>query len=132
MVVHIGIVVALHDSLQHRSIALATLISKTTKVLILYLLLKPKLGDLRMGENILFGLRLLLAAAGMAIVVQAAHTGLLHVLPPVAGGTRWMASGLIAVRIGIASMTGLLVFAGAVMALRVPEVQTMWRFVRRR
>jgi putative peptidoglycan lipid II flippase len=130
--VHVGIVVALHNSMQHSSIALATLVSKTAKVLVLYLLLKPKLGDLRIGENIVFGLRLLLAAAGMAIVVQSVHAGLLHVLPPVAGGTRWIASGLIAARIGIASMAGLLVFAGAVIAMRMPEVQAMRSFVRRR
>jgi putative peptidoglycan lipid II flippase len=130
--VHVGIVVALHNSMQHSSIALATLVSKTAKVLVLYLLLKPKLGDLRIGENIVFGLRLLLAAAGMAIVVQSVHAGLLHVLPPVAGGTRGIASGLIAARIGIASMAGLLVFSGAVIAMRMPEVQAMRSFVRRR
>jgi putative peptidoglycan lipid II flippase len=132
VVVHVGVVVALQNSMQHRSIALATLISKTTKVLVLYLLLKPKLGDLRLIENLVFGLRLLLAAAGMAIVIHSVHAGLLHALPPAAGGTRWIASGLIAARIGIASMAGLLVFTGAVIALRVPEVQAMWRFARRR
>jgi putative peptidoglycan lipid II flippase len=132
VVLHVGVVIALKDVMQHRSIALATLISKTAKVVVLYLLLKPKLGDLRLGENFVFGLKLLVAAVGMALVIRATHTGLLHALPPSAEGARWMATVLIAIRIGVASAAGLVVFALGILLLRVREAQALLAFVRRR
>jgi putative peptidoglycan lipid II flippase len=132
VVVHVGVVIVLQGSLQHRSIALATLVSKTLKVLILYILLKPKLGDLRLGGNLVFGLKLLTAAAGMALVVHGVHTGMLHALPPSPGGARWLAAGLIAVRLSVASAAGLCVFALGALVLRVREAQALWAHVRRR
>jgi putative peptidoglycan lipid II flippase len=132
VVVHVGLVIALKDSLQHRGIAVATLVSKSLKVLVLYLLLKPKLGDLRLGENTGFGLKVLAAAAAMGLTVYLIHRGMLHVLPPPPRGGTLFGAGLLACRIGLASLGGLAVFGGMVVALRVQETQALWRLVRRR
>ncbi len=132
VVVHVGMVVTLQETMQHRSIALATFVSKSLKVAILYVLLKPKLGDLRLGENAAFALKVLVAAAGMAVTVYVAHKAMLHVLPAPAGARGLLAAGYHACRIGTASAAGFLVFGGAALALRVRETQALWAFVRRR
>lgn len=132
VVVHVGVVIALKDALQHRSIAVATLVSKSLKVLVLYLLLKPKLGDLRLGANLGFAVRTLAAAAAMAATAHYAYAGLLHLLPPPVAGAKWVAAALIAGRLALAAAAGFAVFAGAVLALRVREAQALWQFVRRR
>jgi peptidoglycan biosynthesis protein MviN/MurJ (putative lipid II flippase) len=122
----------LKDGLQHRGIAIATLVSKSLKVLVLYILLKPKLGDLRLGENAVFAVKVLAAAAAMGLTVWLIHRGMLHVLPPPPRGGTLFGAGLLACRIGLASLGGLAVFGGMVVALRVQETQALWRLVRRR
>lgn len=132
VVVHIGLVITLKDVMQHRSIAVATLVSKSLKVLVLYLLLKPKLGDLRVHENLVFGVKLLVAACGMALAAHYAYAGMLHALPLPTGGEKWLATGYLGCRLVVAVVGGFALFAGIAMTLRVPEAQLLWKHIRRR
>ena len=131
VVVHVALVIALKDAMQHRSIALATAVSKTLKVAILFLFLKRSLGDLRLGENLAFGCKILLAAAAMAVAVYGVDAELQRVLGARHAG-KWLAAAFLAGRIGVASAAGFAVFGLAALALRVREVQALWAFVRRR
>jgi len=132
VVVHVGLVITFKDTMQHRSIAMATAVSKSLKVLILYVLLRRKLGDLRIGENLAFGLKTLAAAGGMALTVYVVDGGVLHLLPARAGQGTWGAMGALACRLGVASTAGFLVFGGMALALRLREMQRLWAFVRQR
>lgn len=131
VVLHVGVVLALKGEMQHRSIALATAVSKTVKVLVLYLLLKRSLGDLRWRENLVFGLKVLMAAAVMAVATFEANGFLMRVLAAPHGGKAGAALWL-AFRIGAAAAIGFLVFAAAALALRMREAQALWALVRRR
>ncbi len=131
VVVHVGFVIAFKDTMQHRSIALATAVSKSLKVAILYFLLKSKLGDLRLGENLAFGLKTLAAAGGMAFAVYFTDREALCFLPAPEGMGKMAAAGLLAVRLGAASAAGFLAFGGIALALRMREMQALWSFARR-
>jgi putative peptidoglycan lipid II flippase len=126
VVVHVSLVLALKGTMLHCSIALATAVSKSLKVLILFLLLKRKLGDLRLAENTVFGLKTLAAAAAMALAVHFTHAAMVHVLPVPAHGTKWLAAGLLACRIGVAASAGLVVFGAVALVMRVREARMVW------
>jgi putative peptidoglycan lipid II flippase len=132
VVVHVGLVVTFKDTMEHRSIALAAAVSKSLKVVILYFLLKSKLGDLRLGENLVFGLKTLTAAGGMALAVYLVDREALHLLPASAGMGKLAATGLLAFRLGAASAAGFIVFGGIAMALRVREMHLLWTFARQK
>lgn len=130
VVVHVGLVLMLKDTMQHRSIALATAVSKSLKVVLLFLLLKPKLGSLRFAENLGFGVRALAAAAVMALTIYGTDAAMVHVLPVAVGIAKWKAAALLACRIGVAAAAGLVVFGASILMLRIHEAQMVWRHAR--
>ena len=132
VVVHVGLVITLQGSMQHRSIALATAISKTLKVAILFVLLKRQLGDLRLKENLVFGVKMLVAGGAMALVVYGAYAALAHGLPTPAGGGKLLTAGLLGFRLALAGGLGVVVFAALVLVLRVREAQALWAYAWRR
>jgi len=132
VVVHVGLVITLQGSMQHRSIALATAVSKTLKVAILFFLLKRHLGDLRLGENLAFGVKVVVAAIAMALAVHGVHAGLLHVLPTPMGGGKLLTAGYLGFRVALASGCGFVAFAALALALQVREAQALWTYFRAR
>ncbi len=132
VIVHVGLVITLQGSMQHRSIALATAVSKTLKVAILFFLLKRHLGDLRLGENLAFGAKMVAAAIAMAFIVHASYAALAHGFPTPAAAGKMVTAGFLAMRLAVAAGFGLVAFVGLALALRVREALAMWAYIRRR
>ena len=65
LTVHVGLIFRLRASLAHGAIALAFTLSKTLKALVLYGLLKRRLGTIQFAENLRFFGKLLIATGGM-------------------------------------------------------------------
>ena len=69
LAVHVGLILWLRGSLSHGAIALAFTFSKTLKALVLYGLLKRRLGSVQFAENLRFFGKLLIAAGGMLSIM---------------------------------------------------------------
>lgn len=130
-VIHIAIVYSLCDSWSHRSIALATVIAKSTKVVILYWLLKSKIPSLQVSKNALFVLKTALSAAAMAAVVHFVYGGVNHMLPTPSDMAATSRAMRLAIQLSISVAAGGAIFATAALLLRIEEATTIVHRIRR-
>jgi peptidoglycan biosynthesis protein MviN/MurJ (putative lipid II flippase) len=113
-------------------IALAATVSKTVKIVVLYLLLRRKLPRIEMRENLLFVVKALAAAALMAATIYGLDHIAKSLIPAgyMAGALKRAA--VLTVRLGFCALAGLVVFGGASILLRMNEARLVVEGLRRR
>lgn len=119
---HVILIYLLIGPLQHGGIALAFTLSRTTKVLFLYLLLKKKVADLQVYNLLQFLARLGLAGLTMSVSIYFYHDWVkaLLDLSHIAGR---------GILVGSAGIVGLTTFVVAVLLLKVREVGILISFL---
>jgi murein biosynthesis integral membrane protein MurJ len=131
VLIHWGVILLFKDTLQNGSMALAASVSKTAKVLILFVFLARVLPGLQWRRNGLFLLKAGLGAAGMAAAMLLALKGTAVFLDPGAGGTLARLL-MLAAKMGVAGVAGLLAYAGLAYLLRMEEAKAIADLARRR
>jgi putative peptidoglycan lipid II flippase len=131
VVLHVSVILALRDVMQHRSIALAATVSKTAKVLVLFLLLRPKLSSLRWGENFGFAAKMLLAVLLMALTLHFVFGGVCRFAPVPLHAAKSIGTAYLAAQMGLATAASLAVFGVTTFVLRVKEAETVWAVCRK-
>ena len=128
--VHVTVILCFRAVLLHKSITLAASVSKTAKVLIMCLLLRRKIADLRMRQNVVFLLKTGIAAGLMAIgILFAQHLG----TPARFSGDGILARLLSAAwSIGAAALLGGAAYVAASLLLRIEECRTLLRGLQRK
>jgi putative peptidoglycan lipid II flippase len=128
--VHVAIILCLRDLLQHESMALAAAVSKSIKVLVLFVLLRPHVTGLRWRGNVVFGMKTLAAALVMGLVVWVAWGVLSRALPVPSAAGKLVRAAWLAGELGAVTAAGALVFAAAAWGLRIPEAAQALAFVK--
>lgn len=127
---HVTLILCLRGVLQHESMALAAAVSKSAKVLFLFVLLRPHVTGLCWRENTVFALKTLAAALAMGVLVWAGRPLCEGWLATPEGAGKALRAALLAVRLGILTGAGALVFAAAAFALRIREAGAALAFVK--
>ncbi len=120
IVLHTGIIFLFSGSLEHGSIALAFTLSKTTKVLVLFVLLKKKLEDIQTSRNLKF-LGKLVIVVGVMIAIMSGYKGMFISLFDLSAFIPQ------ALFIGSAGSLGILTFLITTTVLNVQEVHLILR-----
>lgn len=128
--IHVAFILAFKGVMEHSSIPLAATLSKSAKVLILFVLLKPHLTSLRIQENLRFLLKSVAAGAGMAVAVYATYKLAVYGLPLPIGVGKTATALYLAGWLTLASSVGLATFAGLVILLRMQEATLILNFAR--
>lgn len=127
--VHVALILWLRADMMHSSIAVATAVSKGVKVLILLALLKPLVTSLRFRENLAFLLQTMLAAALLGVTAYLVYAGLSGRFPAPEHGRKLLRAAWLGGEIGVASVAGFAVFAGAAFVMRIREVRFIADFL---
>ena len=129
--VHVGVVLTLRGAMMHESIALAATVSKSLKVVALFLLLRSRVAGLHLRANGIFCAKLLAAAAGMAGVMYGAYRLLLLWASVPAGAGKVLKAGFLCGHIGACTALGLIAFVGLALMLQMDEVRLVLAALRR-
>ena len=132
VLVHLGVILLFRHDMQNASMALAATVSKSAKVIILFVLLGSWLPTLQWKKNGVFLFKTLVAAACMGVVVMLTRRGLDGLLPDPAAVGKMMRLIVLAVEIGAAALAGLVAFGGVAFALRLEELSTMGAWIKSR
>jgi putative peptidoglycan lipid II flippase len=131
VLIHWGVILLFKDTLHNGSMALATTLSKTAKVAILFVMLAPMLPCLQWRRNGIFLVKALTGAAGMAAVM-------FLVLKVSSGYLDGDSSGklvrflLLAIKMGLAGGAGLCTFILLAHAFGMDETRDILAIVKRR
>lgn len=131
LAVHVGVILSLQGFMLHKSIAFAAVVSKTLKILVLYVFLRWKVGDLRFRENSLFLGKVLLAAAVMGGVLAVAHP-ILARMPAAGDSGHLLRLVLLLGRLGVAGLAGAACYMALALLLRIDEARQLLDWVKKR
>ena len=115
---NVGVILALHERLGFRAVALGTSLGSLANIVLLLAVLERRLRVVRGHGLGPLGLRMLLAAAVMVPACLATHAGLLGWL-----GTRGLVAQSVVALVPI--LVGVATYGGAALALRVPETHAL-------
>jgi putative peptidoglycan lipid II flippase len=114
-VLNVVLIVMLKDTMGNGAIALGFSVARTLKVIVLIALMRWRFGTLKVGENMVFLLKVVPAVAAMGVAVWFARGFL--------GGHLDLAKKIHrAILVGAPAAAGATVYVGAIAALKVKEI----------
>lgn len=130
VLVHVGLILCLKEAMLHNSIALAALVSKGVKVLVMFLLLRKVVSGLQLRENAEFTVKTLTAGLLMAAVGYAVYAGLSQQFPAPEHGRKLLRAAWLGSELGVSAGLAFAVFVGTAFLLRVKEAFLVLDFCR--